>query len=149
MVKGTWIASPKITKRLFEMMDEVGEFKMTMDKLLESVTSGWSWYADYGGECRALQATLGAPKPSLCARLVRKQLAPSTVKKSRLPKEWSGHKFTDDELAKPLAGEEVSFAAKSKRGKDYTAVGKLAKQTYKGSTFYALNWTQTSEIGLH
>ena len=51
-------------------------------------------------------------------------------------KEWSGHKFTDDELAKLLAGEEVSFAAKSKRGKDYTAVGKLAKQTYKGSTFY-------------
>jgi len=35
-----------------------------------------------------------------------------------------------------LAGEEISFPAKSKRGKAYTAVGKMAKQTFKGSTFY-------------
>ncbi|WP_249872943.1 hypothetical protein, partial [Oceanobacillus saliphilus] len=64
MVKGTWIASPKITKRLFEMMDEVGEFKMTMDKLLESVTQ----VVDHDmpimvANAEALQATLGAPKP--------------------------------------------------------------------------------------
>jgi len=35
-----------------------------------------------------------------------------------------------------LSGAEISFEAKSKRGKPYTATGKLAKQTYKGSTFY-------------
>ncbi|WP_099088235.1 DNA topoisomerase [Weissella cibaria] len=137
MVKGTWIASPKITKRLFEMMDEVGEFKMTMDKLLESVTQ----VVDHDmpimvANAEALQATLGAPKPKPVRKVSEKTTGTFNGEEITFAKEWSGHKFTDDELAKLLAGEEVSFAAKSKRGKDYTAVGKLAKQTYKGSTFY-------------
>lgn len=137
MVKGTWIASPKITKRLFEMMDEVGEFKMTMDKLLESVTQ----VVDHDmpimvANAEALQATLGAPKPQPVRKVSEKTTGTFNGEEITFAKEWSGHKFTDDELAKLLAGEEVSFAAKSKRGKDYTAVGKLAKQTYKGSTFY-------------
>lgn len=137
MVKGTWIASPKITKRLFEMMDEVGEFKMTMDKLLESVTQ----VVDHDmpimvANAKALQATLGVPKPKPVRKVSEKTTGTFNGEEITFAKEWSGHKFTDDELAKLLAGEEVSFAAKSKRGKDYTAVGKLAKQTYKGSTFY-------------
>ncbi|TVV31228.1 DNA topoisomerase [Weissella cibaria] len=137
MVKGTWIASPKITKRLFEMMDEVGEFKMTLDKLLESVTQ----VVDHDmpimvANAEALQATLGAPKPKPVRKVSEKTTGTFNGEEITFAKEWSGHKFTDDELAKLLAGEEVSFAAKSKRGKDYTAVGKLAKQTYKGSTFY-------------
>ena len=43
---------------------------------------------------------------------------------------------TDEELQKLLTGSEVSFPAKSKRGKSYMAVGKIAKQTFKGNTFY-------------
>ena len=144
MVKGTWIASPKITKRLFEMMDEVGEFKMTMDKLLESVTQ----VVDHDmpimvANAEALQATLGAPKPKPVRKVSEKTTGTFNGEEITFAKEWSGHKFTDDELAKLLAGEEVSFAAKSKRGKDYTAVGKLAKQTYKGSTFYGFKLNPT------
>lgn len=49
---------------------------------------------------------------------------------------WSGHTFTDDEVALLLAGKEISFEAVSTRtGSTYTAKGKLANQTYQGSKF--------------
>ena len=49
--------------------------------------------------------------------------------------EWSGHRFSKDEIAALLAGAEISFEAWSKRGKPYIAKGKLAKQKYNGRTF--------------
>ena len=137
MVKGTWIASPKITKRLFEMMDEVGEFKMTVPKLLESVTQVVEHDMPIMvANAEALQATLGAPKPKPVRKVSEKTTGTFKGEEITFAKEWSGHKFTDEEITKLLAGEEISFPAKSKRGKAYTAVGKMAKQTFKGSTFY-------------
>jgi DNA topoisomerase-3 len=54
---------------------------------------------------------------------------------------WGDHHFTDDECAKLINGEEISFPAKSKAGKDYTATGKLAEQEYSGHKYvgFALN----------
>ena len=47
-------------------------------------------------------------------------------------REWGTiHRFTDEEVEKLLAGEEIKFAAKSRAGKDYTAKGKLAKQEFE------------------
>lgn len=51
-------------------------------------------------------------------------------------KEWGGHTFTDEEVAKLLAGEEISFEAVSSKGNTYTAEGSLQKQKYKGKTFW-------------
>ena len=48
---------------------------------------------------------------------------------------WSGHSFTDEEVARLLAGETITINAKSKAGKDYTVSGCLANQTYKGAKF--------------
>ena len=56
--------------------------------------------------------------------------------KVKFKREWSGHRFTDDEIAKLLNGDEISFAAKSKAGKDYTAKGSLKQQTYNGNKFW-------------
>ena len=49
---------------------------------------------------------------------------------------WSGHEFTDEEVKKLLAGEEISFSATSKAGKEYTATGSLKQQTYNGTKFW-------------
>ena len=57
-------------------------------------------------------------------------------KEVKFKRTWGGHDFTEAEIADLLAGKEIQFAAKSKKGKDYTAKGKLAKQEYKGKTFY-------------
>jgi DNA topoisomerase-3 len=50
-------------------------------------------------------------------------------------REWGGHRFTDDEVAKLLAGETIEFQATSKAGKAYTAKGALAEQEYNGNKF--------------
>lgn len=51
-------------------------------------------------------------------------------------REWSGHRFSDDEVDKLLAGDEIEFDFKSKKGDDWHIVGKLAKQEYNGHEFY-------------
>ena len=52
-------------------------------------------------------------------------------------KVWSGHEFTDEEVKKLLAGEEITFQAKSAKTQSvYTAKGKLAEQTYNGHKFW-------------
>ena len=49
---------------------------------------------------------------------------------------WSGHRFTDEECQKLLAGEEITIQAKSaKTGKMFKCKGKLEKQTYNGNEF--------------
>ena len=49
---------------------------------------------------------------------------------------WSGHRFTDEEVEKLLAGEEITFKARSKtKNVDYDAKGKLADQEYEGKPF--------------
>ena len=48
---------------------------------------------------------------------------------------WSGHHFTDEECEKMLAGETISFPAKSGSGKEYTAVGKLGEGEFQGHKY--------------
>lgn len=137
MVKGTWIASPKITKRLFEMMDQVGRFEMTMPKLLDSVTQVVVHDMPIMvANAEQLETLLGQPKIKPKRPVSEKTTGQFKGEEITFAKEWSGHVFTDEELTKLLNGAEISFEAKSKRGKLYTATGTMAKQTYKGRTFY-------------
>ncbi len=53
----------------------------------------------------------------------------------RFNRQWGSHRFTDDEVTQLLAGEEISFPAKSTKGFDYTAKGKLARQSYNGHSY--------------
>lgn len=54
----------------------------------------------------------------------------------KVKREWSGHRFTDDEVRQLLAGEVIEFEATSKKtGSNYTAKGKLEKQEYNGKSF--------------
>lgn len=49
---------------------------------------------------------------------------------------WGGHRFTDEEVEKLLAGEEIKFRATSKtKNSEYDAKGKLADQEYEGRKF--------------
>lgn len=51
-------------------------------------------------------------------------------------REWSGHRFTDEEVDKLLDGEEIEFDFTSKKGDEWHIVGKLEKQTYNDHEFY-------------
>ena len=56
--------------------------------------------------------------------------------KIKFKRVWGGHKFSEAEIKSLLAGEEISFDATSKAGKNYTARGKLEKQSYNGNKFF-------------
>lgn len=48
---------------------------------------------------------------------------------------WSKHRFTDDEVEKLLAGEEIIIDAVSNDGKPYRCKGKLARQEFNGNEY--------------
>lgn len=60
----------------------------------------------------------------------------------KFKKEWSGHKFTDDECARLCNGEEIEIEAVSaKTGKSFKCKGKLEEQEYNGRTFVGFKST--------
>lgn len=49
---------------------------------------------------------------------------------------WGGHRFTDEEVAALLAGQEIQLTGlKDKNGDEYGVQGKLDNQTYNGHDF--------------
>lgn len=59
-----------------------------------------------------------------------------TGEKLKFNREWGGHVFTDEEVDQLLNGDEISFAATSKKGNEYTAKGKLEEQKFNGHKFW-------------
>lgn len=45
-----------------------------------------------------------------------------------IKKSWGGHEFTDDELTKLFAGEEIAFSYTTKKGQEKVITGQLAEQ---------------------
>lgn len=58
-----------------------------------------------------------------------------TGKPVTFAREWGGHRFSDDEVARLLVGETIEFAATSQNGKTYEVFGELAEGSYKGKRF--------------
>ncbi|MFJ6759945.1 hypothetical protein ACIQNK_33605 [Streptomyces sp. NPDC091273] len=63
------------------------------------------------------------------------QAAPGGPTKVAFKKVWSGHEFSDDEVAKLLAGETISFEARPRENKPFPATGALGVGTFKGRKF--------------
>lgn len=60
----------------------------------------------------------------------------------KFKKEWSGHKFTDEECEKLCNGEEIEIeAVSSKTGKSFKCKGKLEEQEYNGRTYVGFKST--------
>lgn len=48
---------------------------------------------------------------------------------------WNGHTFTDAEIKRLLAGEQIEFEAVSRKGSTYTARGELDEGTFNGRSY--------------
>lgn len=53
--------------------------------------------------------------------------------------EWAGHRFTEEECEKLLAGETIIIDAVTKKGDPMRVKGNLAKLEYNGHTYYGFN----------
>ncbi|WP_061993656.1 DNA topoisomerase, partial [Fructobacillus ficulneus] len=136
LAQGTYIANPKTTKRVFDIFDQVGRFEMTADEALNSLNITVNHDLPVMAEnAKQLVTVLGQPKKPKKAVVKEKTAGEWRGEEIKFSKEFSGHTFTEAEVQQLLNGETISFLAKSKRGKAYTATGKLAKKKYKGKTY--------------
>lgn len=137
LLPGTYIGDLKITEQVQAQMRDVAEGKANAEELLHGVQD--MILADM----KTMQAN---------GETMRKQMGISMSESGEMRKEkaegvwqgekiafnrvWSGHRFSDSEVAALLAGEYVSFSAVSaKTGKKYNVTGSLHKQEYKGKEF--------------
>ncbi|MFC6253426.1 DNA topoisomerase [Secundilactobacillus hailunensis] len=139
LTEGTIISSTNATKRLMTLMDQVGSFKLHPDELLTTATQTVTHDLPIMVKnADKLKASLGEPE-KLVKHYPKKAKTggqTSTGKEVSFNQVWGGHRFTTQEVADLLAGKEVQFQIKTKRGKPMAVHGKLAQQTYRGHKFW-------------
>ncbi len=138
LLKDCYIASPEVTETLFKNMAEVGEFSMTQDEVINSITPMMQH------DMQVMKRnSLELPKGNDIAVYQKKDkvtgvFAPENIEIS-FNRKWGSHEFTDSEIDTLLAGKTIEFDMESVGNTgNYTRhmVGKLAKQKYKGISYY-------------
>lgn len=143
LLKGTKIGDVKTTESVLNAMDEIGAGKVELiEKKLKEIESL------IAHDLKVMKAnSSGMEKPEY------KQVEKETFKAEdgseiSFKKEWGGHKFTEEEIDKLSKGEMISIPGlKNKRGKIYTAKGKLMEQSFKGKTFWGFKMVEYKEDG--
>lgn len=139
MAQNTWLADPRTTKRVFEIFDQVGRFEVSADQAMNAIVLTVNHDIPVMAEnAKQLKGNLGTPKET-------KKQSKSPVKEKvtglwrgkevSFSSEFSGHKFTDQEIEDLLDGQRIVFKARSKKGKSFEVAGRLEIQTYKTSKF--------------
>lgn len=133
LLENTYIASVKVTQRLFESMDQVGKFEMQPSQIIS--TSDITINHDLPiiiKNAEKLLAEVGQPQAP-------KKFTPKEKFTGTLPsgeevsfnKSWGTHKFSETEAQKLLNGETITFKYKKSE-----ISGSLQKQTFKGHEFW-------------
>lgn len=136
ILPGTNIGSLDLTEKVYADMRDIADGKADgMDRLkavrhlvLEDIST-----------MRANMSSVQAQFPDAGNRAPKEKISgiyTPTGQTVEFAKEFSGHEYTPQEIQALLAGQTISFDAVSKAGKNYTATGKLAEQTYKGKKFW-------------
>ena len=134
MLPGTRIADLAITERLTAYMKAVAKGQKDADEVLAEVAE----------MIRADIVTMGKNAQTMYKELdlkpiVTKEKAEGTWKGKQVSfaREWSGHRFTDAEVADLLAGKEIECTefVSAKTGNKFGARGKLEEQTFKGKKY--------------
>lgn len=137
LLPNTHIGRLDLTTEVFDNMKKIREGKLTADKALFELTR-------YINED---MVTIKTNAKNINKEITNKMSGQQFEEKEKVEgefngeiisfnREWSGHRFTDEEVDKLLNGEEISFEAVSRKGSTYTAYGVLAEQEYNGNTFY-------------
>ncbi|MFD2794560.1 type IA DNA topoisomerase [Promicromonospora vindobonensis] len=137
LLPGTRIGDLGLTEKVYQDMRDIADGKTTAQECLKAV-AGWvrQDIATMQKNAATMRAGLGLKEVQVSARAEGIwQKAPGGPAKVAFKKIWSGHEFSDDEVAKLLMGETISFSATTRAGRTYTASGALALQTYKGRKF--------------
>lgn len=132
MCQNTFIASPKITKQLFDGMEQVKRFEKDPQRVLATVNQVITHDKPiFQQNAAKLHEVLGAPKPKNHGRKPKEKVTIIWEGKTvQVNRSWGSKTFTDEEMAALQNGETISFDYKGK-----PISGKLAAQTYQGKRF--------------
>ena len=131
LLPGTRIGDLTLTERVYADMRDIASGSATAEERL-AVVADW---------VRQDIATMTRN----AAALGRKEGVPSTAREKvtgtwqdrevTFSREWGGHRFTDVQVRRLLAGEEIEFQARSQDGKVYDVYGSLGDQEHKGRAY--------------
>ncbi|WP_407881616.1 hypothetical protein [Furfurilactobacillus entadae] len=138
MGKDAMIASTKVTTQLFDGMAAVGQFEKDPVAVLNTVTQVAAHDKPIMlANAQALREELGQPTEELARKPAEKATGTNANGlQVKFNQTWASHRFTEEEVQKLLAGEQISFKYTTKTGNQKTATGNLRKQTYKKHEFW-------------
>lgn len=137
LLEGTQIADPGVTEKLYKAMKGAGEFKVKPHDVLHTATK----LIEHDKKviyknAEKLHSLVGKPDASMAVKAPapkHRGVHAPTGQQIAFSKVWSGHAFTDQELAELLAGKEIDITATSKKtGEPFNVSGSLAEGEYKG-----------------
>ncbi|WP_338676017.1 DNA topoisomerase [Streptomyces sp. SCSIO 30461] len=137
LLPGTRIGDLGLTEKVYADMRDIAAGTATAEERL-AIVAEWvrEDIATMTRNAASMRAELGLKEQVVPARAEGVwQAAPGGPKKVVFTKIWSGHEFSDDEVAKLLAGQTISFQTRSTEGKPFTATGALGVGDYKGRKF--------------
>lgn len=139
LLPGTRIGDLELTEKVYADMKAIAEGRATTEECLAAVAD---WVRE---DIATMQLNAATMRQSMGLKETQVapyaegmwQKAPGGPKQVKFKKVFSGHEFTDDEIAKLLAGEKLSFEATSKAGRPYEASGALGlgEFTKQGKTY--------------
>lgn len=132
--EGTYIASAKATKQLFDMMAEVGELKKSPEELIKSATT--LIQHDMKVMHQNVSNLDGVVEKKPVFEKKEKQAITRNGKEISFNKSWGGHTFTPDEIRDLGEGKLITISYTTKAGKQAEATGMLEEQEFKGKKFW-------------
>ncbi|MER6519985.1 DNA topoisomerase [Streptomyces sp. NPDC001553] len=137
LLPGTHIGDLGLTEKVYADMRDIAAGTATAEERL-AVVADWvrEDIATMAKNATIMRAELGLKEKVDAARAEGVwHVAPGGPRKVAFKATWSDHKFSDDEVAKLLAGETISFEVKSNADKPFTAIGALGVGDFKGRKF--------------
>jgi DNA topoisomerase-3 len=136
LVQGTYIANPSITKRVFDIFQEVGRHETTIDAAMNSIVlTVQNDMPIILNNALGLANEFEPPKKKTTKRLKKKDkltgIFVPTGKEVSFNTKWGSRTFTEREVSDLLSGKEIDVHGTGKKGA-YTYRGKLTSFTYKG-----------------
>ena len=142
LLPGTHIGSLELTEQVFEQMAAIERGELDPEQVLAHVR-------DFVTEDIETMQANAAKQGIQAAAPVEVERVQGTWqgKPVEFKRVFSGHRFTDKEVASLLAGETVSFDAVSKEGRPYTATGTLGESTFKGRKIFGFQLAPRADVG--
>ncbi|WP_181273534.1 DNA topoisomerase [Brevibacterium oceani] len=136
LLPGTHIGDLALTEKVYADMKDIAAGTKTAEECLAVVAD---WVREDIETMKRNAVTMRGDLGLKEEQVQQKERAEGVWSKTgaavKFSREWGGHRFSDDEVAKLLAGETIEFSATSRGGKHYDVYGELGEGTFKGRKF--------------